>query len=253
MGWLRKFVGSWFSQDKYHTNNAVAHGLEWAFTSDQLVSLFECLVASRFNLPDQILSADERQQLIHCIQRKRSGETLSKAEFPELKNEQAIRRVGRWISNVSRSDLGHIPLDADHIIPASFLCPEKTKSKITATFRALGYGDDIEHNLKLCEFMRQFNLRRFEELFPYTVGPCIVIINADISLEDVSLVPRATTMFHYNPSLGLVAFPDIHIAIVRKGPDAIARIELADVMDIELMENRLRASGWETKNMSIKY
>ena len=253
MRWLWKFVDSRLSQEKYHTNKAVAHGLEWAFNHDELVSLFECLVTSGFNSPHQILSADERQLLIRCIQRKWSGESLSKIEFPELKNEQVIRKIGRWISNVSRSDLGLMPQDADHIIPASFLCPEKTKSKITATFRAMGYAGEIEHNLKLREFMRQFNLRRFGELYPHTVGPCIVIINADIALEDVSLMPRALTSFHYNQSLGIIVFPDINLAIVRKGPDAISDFELADVMDIQGMQARLCASGWETESLRINY
>ena len=127
-----------------------------------------------------------------------------------------------------------------------FYAQDESKSKVKVTFKALGYVGDMEHNLKLREFSQKFKVIHFRDrLFAYTVGRCIVIFNTDVALEDVSLVPRALSEFFCNGSLGIVVFPDINLAIVRKGPHAIADFELGASMDIHGMQIALHSSGWK--------
>ncbi len=250
---LLRNVFNWTKQDQYHTNQSLAYGLQWAFNSNNLLNLFESLITFGFEMSSGQLSLQEQELYFECIGRKRTGEHLTREDFPKLKNERAIARIGRWIKNVSRQDLGEIPKESDHIIPAGFLCMDETKIKITATFRALGYTGDIEHNMKLHEFIQRFNLKYVGELFPYIAGPCFAILNTDIELEDVSLLPRATTSFFYNRSLGIIEFPDINLAIVRKGPGAIEMVKLEELIDTKDIRMRLLSEGWVAQSLRIKY
>jgi hypothetical protein len=255
MNLLSSLIYEWLAQEKFRTNKSIKHALKWVlninnFNGITRINLFENFIHEGFPAKENLLKASEKTYFLKLIELAKTNIPINWIEFVGIENKLARRKIGRWLSNVSRNDLGLLPENPNQIIPFSIICSPDNLNLIENTYKALGYKDRLQWLNNLIDDYKFLNLG---ELLPFTVGYCIIICKELMSAEDTVLLPRIMSQFFYNNQLGVVVIPNISLIVIRKGILKYSRLPIEQKTGFKDIISLAKSLGWEISEIKIKY
>jgi hypothetical protein len=222
---LRKSFDRWLTVEKYRKDEHIRSALEWMVERTNYRALLRVFVENELT-PETGISAEERRALLACISSADRGERVTADALPRIADRSGRLRIGSWLANAARTDLGLMPREADETVPISCYCDDNTGRVVAATFRALGYAGDSELLGQLRQVAEEAGLKTWAEVVPFVVGPCFASCGLSLSFADCLFLPRTGPSFIYDPCLGAVYLPALETIIVRRAAARAIRSHL---------------------------
>lgn len=211
---LKRAFDRWLAVDRYEKDEHIRSALEWMLDRPNYRALLREFAESDL-APGSGVAAEERRALLTCVSKVDRGEKVTADELPRIAERSGRLRIGSWLTNAGRRDLGLMPREAREIVPISCYCDDATGRIVAATFRALGYAGEAERLGQLRQVVKQARLRTWAEVMPFVVGPCFASCGSSLSFADCLLLPPTGSSFFYDPSLGAVHMSAVDTIVVR--------------------------------------
>jgi len=198
------------------------------------------------------LSPSEKQGFLHALHRFRTGEAVAPGDFPFLKDPICQVRLGAWLSNLLREDIGAFPRDESTTIPLSVFAPGGDLSPlhwVYQVFDPLGFEQKV---VDLSRYQTVFSLTYWHELAPYFLGPVLMLGGGKLLPEDALLVPRIISEFVADPSLGLLSIPDRGLRFLRTRlcqELIVPNLPLRLGLPLPSLERKVRQHGWRVEEL----
>ena len=232
---FRKRFDRWLAVDKYEKDEDIRNALEWMLDRANYRALLRVFVEDDL-APACGISAEERRALLACVSKADRGEKVTSAALPRISDRRGRLKIGSWLTNAGRRDLGLMPREAREVVPISCYCDDNSGKVVAATFRALGYSGDADRLGQLRQVAEQTKLRTWAEVMPFVVGPCFASCGSPLSFSDCLLLPPTGSSFFYDPPLGAFHLPTLDTIIVSRGFGGRCR-------EIQVMEDVARVSA----------
>ncbi|MEM7656892.1 MAG: hypothetical protein AAF399_12240 [Bacteroidota bacterium] len=165
-------------------------------------------------LPGEV-TPTEKHQFLAALHRFQKGETVAIREFPFIKDQTSQFRLGAWLSNLLREDLGRLANEGEEIAPLSVFSPSLNLEPVRGVYEVLEPHDHAEKVINLQRYLPAFDLQYWHELAPYFVGPVLMIGGKQLLPEDALLIPRIVADFVADPSLGMVVIQQHELRFLR--------------------------------------
>jgi hypothetical protein len=210
---LRRTFSRWLPVDRYEKDEHIRNALKWILDRTNYRALLRAFVENDL-AGEPGVSAEERGTLLACLSRAEHGEKVTAHALPRIAARSGRLKVGSWLRNACRRDLGLMPREANEVVPISCYCDDSTGRAVAATFRALGYAEETERLSQLRQVAHDAKLRTWVEVVPFVVGPCFASCGSALSFADCLLLPPTGSSFFYDPSLGAVHLSALNTIIV---------------------------------------
>jgi hypothetical protein len=245
---LRKRFNRWLAVDRYEKDKDIRNALEWMLDRVSYRALLRVFAEDGLDAASGI-SAEERRALLACLSRADRGEKVTADALPRFADRSGRLKIGSWLTNAGRRDLGLMPREAREVVPISCYCDDNSGRVVAATYGALGYSD-AEQLGQLRQVAVQAKLRTWAEILPFVVGPCFASCGSSLSFSDCLLLPPTGLSFFYDPSLGAFHLPGLDTVVVRVAAaraigSHLQRFAIGRPLPAADVVNRVQAATWK--------
>lgn len=262
LGRLSHYVRRWIEVPSYSSSTDVQFALLNLLASKQspahidrslILRLLELFFKKGFQkgYPGSLKEAEKQQMLqaLHALEHKK---IFRARNFPFLHDEIINMRLGVWLSNLLREDLGVFPAYPDHVLPISIHAPKTDLNVIRQIYQTF---DPVSYEQKVVDLERyidMFDLQYWHELSPFFVGPVWMSTQEHLLPEDSLLIMRVVSDFIADPKLGMVSIRKRRIQFFRTQlsesfiyPNMPIRLG----MNLPNFENKIRSLGGRTTSV----
>lgn len=262
LGRLSHYVRRWLEVPAYSSSTDVQFALLNLLASKQtpahinrsmILRLLELFITEGYKdeYPGE-LKSEEKQQLLAAIQSLQLQRPFRASMFPFLQDDIINMRLGVWLSNLLREDLGVFPLRQDRVMPISIYAPKTNLQVIRQMYEAFDPHSYEQKVVDLEHYIELFDCQYWHELSPYFVGPVWMTTMESLLPEDSLLILRVISDFVSNPKLGMVSVRQRRIQFFRtrlSDQFIYPNMPIQLGMNLPNLENKIRSLGGRTHSL----
>jgi hypothetical protein len=214
---IRKlFGGSGHALSAYKSSEEIRRKLA-ELPSIRYVELLELLIQDGFTGGSGgVLTATEKEQFLQSVEQLKAGRAVDARDFPDVSDPRARRRIARWLTNISRSDVSCCPHDLSELGAISLWADAQTMQRIRRVYDLYHPKAGTERVVDLGEMQRRKSATFWGQLAPCIGNRVLIISKQPLFMEEASIIPNLVLTFLLDPLLTLIHVPNRDMVMFRK-------------------------------------